>query len=96
MILLRTSPAMPDKIHETDNRSSREKNEMSTLRQVVNGTWRAAILLSAAGTMLETSCSTDQVRAILAGVEVATSQLDQIQNDNITFGDWLDSALSKN
>ena len=84
---------MPDKILESDNGSSRETNEMSTLRRVVNGTWRAAILLSAAGTMLETNCSTDQVRAILAGVEVATNQLDQAQNDNISFGDWLASEL---
>ena len=90
---MRTSPAMPDKIHESDNGSSREKNEMSTLRRVVHETWRAAILLSAAGTMLEASCSTDQVRAILAGVEVATNQLDQAQNDNISFGDWLASEL---
>ena len=84
---------MPDKILESDNGSSRETNEMSTLRRVVNGTWRAAILLSAAGTMLEASCSTDQVRAILAGVEVATNQLDQAQNDSISFGDWLASEL---
>ncbi|MFH1109006.1 MAG: hypothetical protein V1790_07415 [Planctomycetota bacterium] len=66
---------------------------MSTLRRVVHETWRAAILLSAAGTMLEASCSTDQVRAVLAGVEVATNQLDQAQNDNISFGDWLASEL---
>jgi hypothetical protein len=69
---------------------------MSTLRRVVSRTWRAAILLSAAGTMLETSCSTAQMKAILAGVQVAADQLTQSQNDNITFGDWLDSALSNN
>jgi len=90
---LRTSPAMPDKIHESDNGSFREINGMITFKRVVGGTWRAAILLSAAGTMLEASCSTDQVRAILAGVEVATNQLDQAQNDNISFGDWLASEL---
>ena len=67
---------------------------MSTLRRVVNGTWRAAILVSAAGTVLETSCSTAQMKAILAGVQVATDQLTQSQNDNITFGDWLSSELS--
>jgi hypothetical protein len=33
------------------------------------------------------------VRAILAGVEVATNQLDRAQNDNISFGDWLASEL---
>ena len=90
---MRTRPVMPDKILESDNGSSRETNEMSTLRRVVNRTWRAAILLSAAGTMLETNCSADQVRAILAGVEVATNELDQAQNDNISFGDWLASEL---
>ena len=96
MILLRTGPAMPDKIHETDNRGLREKNEMSTLKRVVNGTWRTAILVSAAGAMLETGCSTAQMKAILAGVQVATDQLTQSQNDTITFGDWLASALSHN
>ena len=93
MILLRTNPLMPDKVDEPDKRSPTEKSEMSTLKRIIGGAWRGAILLSAAGTMLETSCSTDQVRAILAGVEVATNQLDQAQNDNISFGDWLASEL---
>jgi len=69
---------------------------MSTLKRVVNGTWRTAILVSAAGAMLETGCSTAQMKAILAGVQVATDQLTQSQNDTITFGDWLASALSHN
>ena len=69
---------------------------MSTFKRVLGGAWRTAILVAGAGTVLETSCSTDQVRAILAGVEVATNQLDQIHNDNISFSDWLSSELSKN
>ena len=69
---------------------------MRAFKRVWGGAGRMAILVAGAGTVLETSCSTDQVRAILAGVEVATNQLDQINNDNISFSDWLSSELSKN
>ena len=85
---------MPDNVREPDNRSPRENDEMRTFKRVVGGTWRAAVLLTAAGTVLETSCSTDQVKAVLAGVEVVTNQLDQAQNQDITFGDWLASELN--
>ena len=68
---------------------------MSMLSRVVRGTWRTAIVVAAAGTVLETACSTDQVKAVLAGVEVTTNQLEQTQNDNISFGDWLASELNK-
>ena len=84
---------MPDKLYEPDNRSSTEKNEMSTFKRVVCGTWRTAFLVAAAGTLLESSCSTAEVKAILTGIEVATNQLNQAENDNISFGDWLASEL---
>ena len=66
---------------------------MNKLRQAVGGMWRAGLVLAAGGTVLASSCSTDQVKAILAGVEVATNQLDQARNDDISFGDWLASEL---
>jgi hypothetical protein len=60
---------------------------------MVGGVWRAGLVLAVGGTVLASSCSTSEVKAILAGVEVATNQLDQARNDNISFGDWLASEL---
>ena len=36
------------------------------------------------------SCSREDIRALVAGLEAATAELD---NDEITLGDWLSSEL---
>lgn len=66
---------------------------MNKLRRVVGDIWRAGLVVAAGGTVLASSCSTSDVKAILAGVELVTNQLDNFQNDNISFGDWLSSEL---
>lgn len=66
---------------------------MNKLRQVVGGMWRAGLVMAAGGTVLSSSCSTSDVKAILAGVEEVTNRLENSQNDGISFGDWLSSEL---
>ncbi len=66
---------------------------MNRLRHVVGGIWKAGLVVAASGTVLASSCSTSEVKAILAGVEVVTDQLENSQNDGISFGDWLSSEL---
>jgi len=49
--------------------------------------WRAGLVTAAGGTVLASSCSTSEVRAVLAGVELVA---DQLSNDgSSSFGDWL-------
>jgi len=100
VILLRPSRGLSDKKDGTDFTDFRivvvkEKNEMNKLRHVVGGMWRAGLVVTAGGTVLASSCSTSEVRTILAGVTDITNQIDQAQNDNTSFGDWLDSVLDK-
>ena len=54
---------------------------------------RGLLAIAAAGTMFEGSCSSAEVKAILDGVQVAADGLDQANNDNVSFTDWLDSQL---
>lgn len=44
------------------------------------------------GSLLATSCTPAQVNAVLNGVSVLASALDQ-QDDEVTFFDWLESEL---
>lgn len=73
----------------------KEKSEMNKLRQIVGGMWRVGLVVAAGGTVLASSCSTSEVKAILSSVTDITNQLDHSQNDNISFGDWLSSELDK-
>lgn len=74
---------------------SKEKNEMNRLKHVVGGMWRAGLVVAAGGTVLASSCSTSEVRTVLAGVELVTNEIDQAQSQNISVGDWLSSLLNK-
>lgn len=53
---------------------------------------RAAVGVGAAGMLFGASCTASGLRAIAAGVEAATSQLEQQDND-ISFRDWLLNEL---
>lgn len=66
---------------------------MNRLRNVLGGVWRAGLVVAAGGTVLESSCTTSEVRAVLAGVELVANEIDQAQNQDISFGDWLSDAL---
>lgn len=97
---IETSCGLSDKKDGTDFTDFRivvvkEKSEMKKVRQMVGGMWRVGLVVAAGGTVLASSCSTSEVKAILAGVTDITNQLDNSQNDNISFGDWLSSELDK-
>lgn len=66
-----------------------ENKVMKKIRCVAGGLWRTGLVLAGGGTVLASSCSTSEVRAVLSGVEAATNRLDLARNDNISFGDWL-------
>ena len=66
---------------------------MNTLKRGVVGVWRGGLIVMAGGTILASSCSTSEVNAVLTGVELVADQFDHSQNDNISFGHWLSSAL---
>lgn len=53
-------------------------------------TAQALSALLATGTLFSGSCSTDSLRAVVAGIDAVTSSLDQsISNRDLTFGEWL-------
>jgi len=95
IILLRQFRVLPDKEKERTSDLSKEKNEMNRLKHVVGGMWRAGLVVAAGGTVLASSCSTSEVRTVLAGVELVTNEIDQAQSQNISVGDWLSSLLNK-
>ncbi len=53
---------------------------------------RTAVAASSAGMLFASSCSTDQLQAVAAGLDVVFASLNDT-DDNITFGDWLLSEL---
>ena len=53
----------------------------------------AAVVVAIGAASVGAGCTNDQVNAVLTGVQVATTQLTASQNDQITFLDWLNSAL---
>lgn len=55
--------------------------------------WKVAVGLVVAALGLGTGCTTEEVNAILSGVQVAATELTSNQND-ISFGDWLASELN--
>ncbi len=46
---------------------------------------------SCAGTLFASSCSSSEIRAVTAGIDALTQELDN--NDDISFGDFLISQL---
>ncbi len=61
------------------------------LLTVSRRTWALAAA-GLAGTAFGTSCTTAEINAFLAGVQVVTDQL--TEDDDISFGDWLSSELN--
>ena len=49
--------------------------------------------LAVTGLLFSSSCSLDNLEAVMVGLDAATSHLDRQQNDDITFGEWLLSEL---
>lgn len=54
--------------------------------------WKTTVAAVAGGTMLASSCTTEQLKAVLAGVEVVAGQLGD-KDDDVSFGDWLSAEL---
>ena len=50
--------------------------------------WRYMAAVCAAGMVFGSSCSSDQIRALTAGLEAVADTLNE-QDDNMSFGDWL-------
>ena len=61
-------------------------------KRLSNWLWRSVIGLFAAGTLLGTACDQQTLDALTAGLEAAAQQL-QEQDDDISFGDWLESEI---
>ncbi|MEK6799096.1 MAG: hypothetical protein AABZ12_09045 [Planctomycetota bacterium] len=53
---------------------------------------RSVLALAAGGICLGSSCSQQEISAILTGVQVVADQLSQ-EDDDIKFSDWLSSEL---
>ena len=61
-----------------------------SLRCSAGNLLKTAACLSAAGTLLGTSCGTKELDALVAGIEAAATQLDRNdRDDDVTFGEWL-------
>lgn len=55
----------------------------------------SAVVGLGAGTMFASSCSSNTVRAIIDGIDAATSSLDRsISDQDQTFGEWLLGELA--
>jgi len=48
--------------------------------------------VTAAGTVIAGGCTTEQVRAVAAGIDIVINNLDR--DDDISFGDWIESELA--
>ncbi|MBU0716858.1 MAG: hypothetical protein KJ749_01305 [Planctomycetes bacterium] len=56
--------------------------------------WRVAVTVVAAGTLYGASCSSQEIGMVLDSVQAVTGVLDgQSQNDDISFGDWVQDEL---
>ena len=54
--------------------------------------WSSVIGLCAAGTLLGAACDQQTLDALTAGLEAAAQQM-QDQDDDISFGDWLEDEI---
>lgn len=54
---------------------------------------RTIIGVCGAGVAFAGSCSAAEVSAIIDGVEVAAQGLDDANNDEVTFSDWVESEF---
>ena len=57
-----------------------------------NWLWKSVIGLFAAGTLLGAACDQQTLDALTAALETAAQQL-QDQDDDISFGDWLEDEI---
>ena len=65
---------------------------MST-KNMVRKFWRVGALIGMAGTVFAASCNSNQVQAVVTGIETAITELGGPADDAISFGDWLLSEL---
>ena len=55
---------------------------------------KIAACLSVAGMVLSSSCGSNELDALIVGIEAAAAHLDRdAHNDDISFGEWLLSEL---
>ena len=74
-----------------DYKVFKEKNIMNRLKHAVGGIWRLGLVISVGGTLLASSCTSSEVKAVLNGVGLVA---DQFSSDGSTsFGHWLSNIL---
>lgn len=56
---------------------------------------RIAMAFGGSGLFFSSSCSSSDIRAVVAGLEAAAHELNQDEND-VTFLDWVQSELDDN
>ena len=66
---------------------------MNRLKYNAGIIWRAGLVVAAGGTALASSCSTSEVRSVLSGIQAVTVEIDEANNQDISFSDWLASEL---
>ena len=56
--------------------------------------WRVLVLACAAGTLFASSCGSNGLQAVVAGLDAAAQELDRgNRNNDISFGNWLMDEL---
>lgn len=59
------------------------------MKRTATGLLKAAVGLSASGVLLGATCSSEDFRAVVAGLEAVAHSLDDAHHDDdITFGEW--------
>lgn len=59
------------------------------MKRTATGLLRAAVGLSAMGALLGATCSSEELRAVISGLEAVARSLDDADhNDDVTFGEW--------
>ncbi len=67
-----------------------EDHETMVKKTSKQSMWRGLALACAAGTLFGSSCGSNQLQAVVAGIEAAASELDRTnRSDDISFGNWL-------
>lgn len=61
-------------------------------RSTFAGARRAALILCSGGCLLNATCNSAALEAIIIGLDAAAQQI-RDEDDEVTFGDWLESEF---
>lgn len=58
------------------------------MRRTATSLLTAAVGLCASGVLLGATCSSEELRAVVSGLEAVARAFDDAGHDDITFGEW--------